>query len=100
VVNRVYNLFKEDKKLSKDFKMIGIAIGNQPDELSSYKKAFKVDFPLYVDPKKEIAKKAKVPAVPHTILVDKNGKVLMNHSGPIENFDAYVMEIKKNLQAQ
>ncbi len=86
--------------MSKDFKMIGIAIGNQPEDVSSYKKAFKIDFPLYVDPKKEIAKKAKVPAVPLTILVDKNGKVLMSHSGPIGNFDAYLMEIKKKLQAQ
>ena len=68
--------------------------------MPAYKKAFKVEFPLLADQKKEIQKKLKVHAVPLTVLLDKNGKVLMSHAGPIGNFDAFVGEIKKNYQAQ
>jgi peroxiredoxin len=97
VVNRVYKLFKEDKKLSNDIKIIGIGIGTQPEDLEAYKKAFKLEFPLFSDLTKAIQKKLKVPGVPLSVLLDKNGKVLMSHQGLIGNFDAFVMEIKKNL---
>jgi hypothetical protein len=100
VVNRAYNLFKEDKNLSKDIKMIGIGLGTQPEDLPGYIKAFKVEFPLFADPKKEIQKKVNVQAVPHAVLLDKNGKVLMSHSGLIGNFDAFVGEIRKIHKAQ
>jgi hypothetical protein len=100
VVNRVYNLFKEDKNLSKDIKMIGIGLGTQPEDLPSYIKAFKVEFPLFADPKKEIQKKVNVQAVPHAVLLDKKGKVLMSHVGLIGNFDAFVGEIRKIHKAQ
>ena len=59
MVNRVYNVIKEDKNLSKDIKMIGIALGVQPKDLEVYKKTFKVEFPLFADPKKEIEDKVK-----------------------------------------
>ena len=100
MVNRVYNLFKEDKNLSNDIKIIGIGIGTQPEEMLTYRKTFKVEFPLFTDPKKEIQKKLKVEAVPLTVLLDKKGKVLMSHTGVIGDFDAFVSEIKKNFQAR
>jgi tartrate dehydratase beta subunit/fumarate hydratase class I family protein len=96
VVNRIYNLFKEDKNLQ--IKMIGIGIGNQTEEIQTYRTAFKVEFPLFPDTKKEIQEKLKVKAVPLTVLMDTKGKVLMSHFGPIENFDAFVSEIKKIYQ--
>jgi hypothetical protein len=100
VVNRVYNLFKDDKKLSNDIKIIGVGIGTQPEDLAAYKKAFKLEFPLLAGQKEEIQKKLKVPAVPLSVLLDKNGKVLTSHAGLIGNFDAFVGEIKKNYQGR
>ena len=100
MVNRAYNLFKEDKTLSKDIKIIGIGIGTQPEDLPAYKKAFKVEFPLFTDPKRELQKLLKVQAVPLAVLLDKKGKVLMSHSGAIGNFDAFVSEIRKNVQGR
>jgi hypothetical protein len=91
-------LFKEDRNLQKDIKLIGIGMGNQPDEIQTYRTAFKVEFPLFPDSQKEIQEKLKVKAVPMTVLMDTKGKVLMSHVGPIDNFDAFVSEIKKNLQ--
>lgn len=97
MVNRVYNFIKEDKNLSKDIKMIGIGLGIQPKDLEVYKKTFKVEFPLFADPKKEIEDKVKgkVKFVPLLLLLDKNNKVLMSHGGAIGNFDALLAEIKK-----
>ena len=83
-----------------DIKMVGIGLGTQTEDLPAYIKAFKVEFPLFSDPKKEIQKLLKVQAVPLTVLLDKNGKVLMSHTGLIGNFDAFVSEIKKNVQAR
>ena len=100
MVNRVYNLLKDDKNMSKDIKIIGLGMGTQPEDLAAYKKAFKVEFPLFADPKKEFQKSLKVQAVPLTVLLDKKGKVLMSHTGAIANFDAFVGEIKKNYQAR
>jgi len=100
VVNRVYNIFKEDKNLGKDIKIIGIGLGTQPEDMPGYKKAFKLEFPLFSDPNKEIQKKLKVQGVPLTVLLDKNGKVLMSHTGAIGNFDAFVGDIKKNYRAR
>jgi peroxiredoxin len=100
VVNRVYKLFKEDKKLSNDVKIIGIGIGTQPEDLEGFRKAFKVEYPMFSDLKKEIQKKLNVQGVPLTILLDKNRKVLMSHVGLIANFDAFASEIKKNLPAK
>jgi peroxiredoxin len=100
VVNRVYKIFKEDKNLGKDIKIIGIGLGTQPEDMPGYKKAFKLEFPLYSDPNKEIQKKLKVQGVPLTVLLDKNGKVLMSHTGAIVNFDDFVSDIKKSYRAR
>jgi hypothetical protein len=100
VVNRIYNLFKEDKNLQKDIKFIAIALGNSPEEVQGYKDNFKVEFPLFADPKKEFQEKMKVKAVPFTVLLDNKGKIIMDHSGNIGNFDEYVTEIKKQLKAR
>jgi hypothetical protein len=44
VVNRVYNVIKEDKNLSKDIKMIGIGLGVQPKDMEVYKQTFKLNY--------------------------------------------------------
>jgi thioredoxin-related protein len=59
-----------------------------------------VEFPLFSDPKKDIQKLLKVQSIPLTVLLDKNGKVLMSHTGLIGNFDAFVGEIRKNYQGR
>jgi thioredoxin-related protein len=94
------NLFRDDKNLQKDVKIIGIGLGNNPDEIQTYRTSFKVEFPLIPDANKEIQQKLKITVVPYMVLVDKKGKILMSHVGPIENFDAFVSEIKKHYQTQ
>jgi hypothetical protein len=101
VVNRVYNFIKEDKNLSKDIKVIGIALEGQPSDLEIYKKTHKIEFPFFADPDKKIyeAVKGKLKFVPMLVLMEKN-KVLMSHLGLIDNFDALLAEIKKKQKGQ
>jgi thioredoxin-related protein len=98
VVNRIYNLFKEDKTLQKDIKFIGVAISS-PEEIAAYQTNFKIEFPQFSDANKDLQKKLKIDAVPYAVVLDKKGKLLMSHSGLIDNFDAYVGEIKQHLKA-
>ena len=75
-------------------------MGNDSDEIQTYRTSFKVEFPLIPDANKEIQKKVKMNVVPYMVLMDKKGKILMTHVGPIENFDTFVGEIKKHYQTQ
>jgi thiol-disulfide isomerase/thioredoxin len=102
IVNRLYNVIKEDKNLGKDVKLIGIALGVQPKDLEVYRKTFKVEFPLFADPNKEIEDrvKVKVKFVPLLVLLDNKGKSLMDHTGAITNFDGLLAEIRKIYKAQ
>jgi len=87
--------------MGKDIKLIAIALGGQPKDVEVYKKIFKAEFPLVADPEKEIENKVKekVKFVPQLVLLDKNGKVLMNHIGAIDNFDVLLADIKKKYKA-
>ncbi len=95
IVNRLFKFIQEDKDLGKNVKMAGIEMGSDPKDLAAYQQKFKVEFPLFLDPKKEIQTSAKIKNVPLLIAVDKNGKVLMSHLGRIENIDALLIEIRK-----
>jgi peroxiredoxin len=98
MVNRLFKYIREDKELDKDVKMMGIALEGQPDDLSAYKQKFKVEFPLFSDPGKKIQSKLKINYVPIIVVVDKNGKILLNHVGLLENVDTVLTEIRKKAQ--
>ena len=98
-VNQLYNSIREDKELSKNIKMIGIGLSSKSEEVAAYRQKFKVEFPLFPDPQKKAYIKSKVKHVPLTIVVDKSGKVLMNHLGVIDNVDAFLGKIKKHHKA-
>ena len=100
MVNRLFKTIQEDKDLSNDVKLLGIALEGQPDELSAYRQKFKCEFPLFTDPEKEIQSKLKISYVPIIVVVNKQGKVLLNHIGLFENIDTVLVEIRKNVQSR
>jgi thioredoxin-related protein len=100
MVNRLFTYIQEDKELSKNIKMMAIGIGDHPNEIAVYRETFKVNFPMLPDPDKEIAGKVKIEVTPGLLFVNKNGKVLISHTGYIENLDALLAEIRKNAQAK
>ncbi len=99
IANQLYNSIRKDKELSKNTKMIGIGLSSKSEEIAVYRQKFKVEFPLFPDPQKKAHIKSKVKHVPLTIVVDKSGKVLMNHLGVIKNVDAFLGKIKQHHKA-
>ena len=95
IVNRLYNIIHDDPALNPDIKMIGIAVGNDPNQIKAYKNLFRVTFPIFPDKRMKIWHLVGNPATPYMILVAKNQKVLMTHMGVIQDLDKMLNEIKE-----
>lgn len=95
IVNKLYNVIKEDTSLAKDVKIIGVCIGNNKTQVDAFKKSFKVPFPIFPDEQLAIAGAVEVMQTPTMILVTNNGKVLTSHSGVIQDFDGYLKELRE-----
>ena len=94
-LNRLYKVIQEDSALSKDVKIIGIAIGNSKTELAAFKKNSKVPFPIFLDENLAIAEVVELAGTPTMVLVSKNGETLSCHRGPIKDFDGFLKELRK-----
>jgi hypothetical protein len=75
--------------------MLGVAGGNDNKQIEVYKKQFRVFFPVVPDKSGEVFKVLGVPGTPYMILTTKEGKVLMNHIGVIEDLDQMLKEIRE-----
>ena len=93
-MNKIYKIIKEDPELSKDIKVLALALGNKDYEVGVFKKNFRVSYPMFADPKKEVQDESGVESIPLTVLFDKNGKVLMTHLGVVENKDEFIGQIR------
>jgi hypothetical protein len=100
ILNRLFKFIQEDQDLSKNIKMAGFALGSDPQDLAIFRRKYKVEFPLFADPKKLVQTASKITAVPLIVVANKNGKVLMSHRGLIENLDAFWVELRKHYKAQ
>jgi peroxiredoxin len=93
--NKLYKFIRDDPVLNKDIKVFGVGLTNKQKEIDIYKKTFRVKFPLFADPDKAIADKTGIKDIPLTVLLDKNGKVLLSHLGVIEKMDDFMKEIRE-----
>ena len=99
-INRLYQVIRNDQELNKEMKMIGVGLFSGEKEIELFKKKFKTVYPLFADPQGDIQKKTKIIAVPLTLVVDLNGKIIMNHSGTITDLDAFLMELRKKTKSR
>ena len=93
--NKIYKVIRQDPALNKDIKMIGIGTGNNQREVEAFKTNLRVPFPLFTDIDFKIHKKIGEPRTPFTILTTNKGKVLLIHSGVVEDTDEFISKIKK-----
>jgi peroxiredoxin len=93
-INRLYKVIQEDPALSRDVKIIGIAIGSDRKQVDAFKKNSKVPFPIFPDDKFAVAEVVDVMETPTMVLVSNNGKTLSSHRGAIKDFDAFLKELK------
>jgi peroxiredoxin len=100
VMNRIYQYTQEDPNLANNIKMIGIvAIGDQK-AVEAFKTAYRVKFPLIPDPKMEIFGKLQNPSIPLLLLVNRQGDILLTHSGYLNDADEFFGKMKKIAENQ
>jgi len=74
---------------------MGVAVGNDNEEIEAYKKQLSVSFPMVPDKEGEIFMALELLGLPHMIMTNREGKVLMTHAGMIEDSDRMLKEIRE-----
>jgi thioredoxin-related protein len=99
-MNRIYQYIQENQKITHHVKMLGIvAVGDQK-AVEAFKSAYRVKFPLIPDPKMEIFGKLQNPSIPLLLLVNRQGDILLTHSGYLNDVDDFFKKMKKIAENQ
>lgn len=98
-VNRLYGLMENNPDLKGKIKIIGIGAGNTSFEVATFKKKYKVEFPLIPDGDFRIYKVIGEVRTPYFMVVKLNGpkplEVVYSRLGGHEDVDAFLSEIVK-----
>jgi peroxiredoxin len=94
-MNRVFSIIENNADLKSDIKLIGIAAGNDVNQIEPFAKEFKIKFPLFPDPDNKIHELLGGVGPPGVILSDMNGKVLFVHEGVVEDIDFLLEKIQE-----
>ena len=101
IFNEVFKKTQSDKKLKENFKVIGIAIGNNKIEVNHFKNENKILYPIIIDPEFTVHKALGEPRVPYTIFIKRDSKgkhiVVNTHRGKYDSADEVMNEIKNCL---
>lgn len=95
IVNRLHNVIQEDPLLRNDIKVLGICAGNNQKQVEVCKSQFRIPFPLFPDEKHDIHIALGAGGTPFMIVANSKGKVLVTHSGVIQDFDKTLAEIRE-----
>jgi thiol-disulfide isomerase/thioredoxin len=79
---------------TKGLKLVAISLDEQPDkDVPRMLKKLKIDFPVYTDPEGKIAELFDVHAIPLTVILDSNRKILMIENAELD-WDSESMHTK------
>ena len=92
--NQLFYRIQKDFTLAKKVKMLAVAVGATPMEVSYLKQEFRIPFPIVKDPGFSIHKILGEPKTPFTMIIDKDGKVVFVHQGALEDFESLLLQIK------
>lgn len=102
IFTELYSSIEKDPKLKGKVKMIGIAAGNTPKEVESFKKEYQIPYPIFSDPRFDAHMVVGGPRTPFTIWVRKdaqgNGVVVSTHLGLTESAENVLAETRAVLQ--
>jgi len=102
IFTELYSSIEKDPKLKGKVKMIGIAAGNNPGEVETFKKAHQIPYPIFSDPKFDAHMALGGPRTPFTLWVRKdaqgNGMVVSTHLGLTESAEKVLAETRAVLQ--
>jgi len=102
IFNEVYSLIERDPRLKGKVKMIGIAAGNNLNEVQIFRKAYSIPYPILSDPKFDAHIAAGSPRTPFSIWVrrdaQRNSIVVSTHLGLIDSAKSALDETRAVLQ--
>jgi peroxiredoxin len=98
--NQIYSILDEDQETKQDIKMLAIGLLGKPDQMSAYQQKYDIPFPLIPDENGQIVQLLNISAIPQTLVVDQNGKILSNHIGLMGDVDAFILETRNFLKQQ
>jgi len=96
--NQIYAFIEGDQGLKQDVKMLAVGLLGKPDEMAAYQQKFDIAFPLIPDENGQIVQTLNISAIPQTLILDQNGKILSNHTGLMDDVDAFMLETRKLLK--
>jgi len=103
IFNELYDAIERDKNLSGRVCILGIAVGNTPEEIVDFKKDFGPLYPIVSDKEKRLFKTTgNTRGTPHTYILGKDGRyfVIDYHAGGVESHERYVGTITFALRGQ
>jgi peroxiredoxin len=102
IFNEVYSLIERDPRLKGKVKMIGIAAGNNLNEVQLFKKAYHIPYPILSDARFDAHTAVGSPRTPFSIWVrrdaQRNSIVVSTHLGLIESVKSTLDETRAVLQ--
>jgi peroxiredoxin len=102
IFTELYSSIERDPKLKGKVKMIGIAAGNTPKEVTAFKKTYQIRYPIFSDPSFDAHTAVGSPRTPFTIWVKRDpkgdGMVVSTHLGLIESMENVLAETRAVLQ--
>jgi peroxiredoxin len=87
-------VIQDDPVLKEDIKIMGVGVGDKDKQLEVFKKTHRIQFPLISDEEGEAWTALGSAGTPSMVITTPAGKVLASHVGPIEDFDAFLKEIR------
>ena len=103
-MNRFFDLIENNPALKGKIKILGVGAGNSMFEVNTFKKKYKVPFPLVPDADFSIHKKIGEVRTPYFIVVKLNGsqkaEVVYSRLGAHENIEAFLADVVKLANVQ
>jgi peroxiredoxin len=99
-LNKVYQIIAQDPELSEDVKIMAIGAESNSRQIRAFAAQFRVEFPLFPDPKEEIYNTLGMPIIPFTALVTPKGEVLSAHSGKLKDVDGFLQDLREHHKKQ
>jgi len=92
--NKIYNELE-----SKGFNLVGISIDNEKSvsKVVPYVKSRGYKFPILLDTNSEVGRKYYAQAVPFSVLIDIEGKIVYTHLGYLPGDEIKVKKLIQNL---
>lgn len=95
-MNRLHRLV-EGSELKECLKFIGV-VGNPEAAVNRWRTAYKVPFALVPDPDGEIASHLGITGTPTTVVLDKQGRVVVLHDGVFSDANQVFRQLKAKLK--